>query len=74
MCIRDRAEIGMNKTLDGLHYSESEDGLTFKETVWTGFIFGNDPDVLTLSNGSKFVYFGDRDDTIGSYIKLGTCP
>ena len=69
-----KAEIGMNKTLDGLHYSESEDGLTFKETVWTGFIFGNDPDVLTLSNGSKFVYFGDRDDTIGSYIKLGTCP
>ena len=45
-----KAEIGMNKTLDGLHYSESEDGLTFKETVWTGFIFGNDPDVLTLSN------------------------
>ena len=69
-----KAEIGMNKTLDGLHYSESEDGLTFKETVWTGFIFGNDPDVLTLSNGSKFVYFGDRDETIGSYIKLGTCP
>ena len=69
-----KAEIGMTKTLDGLHYSESEDGLTFKETVWTGFIFGNDPDVLTLSNGSKFVYFGDRDETIGSYIKLGTCP
>ena len=69
-----KAEIGMNKTLDGLHYSESEDGLTFKETVWTGFIFGNDPDVLNLSNGNKFVYFGDRDDTIRSYIKLGTCP
>jgi len=69
-----KAEIGMKKTLDGLHYSESQDGLTFKDTVWTGFIFGNDPDVLTLNNGTKFIYFGDRDDNIGSYIKLGTCP
>ena len=69
-----KASIGMGKTLDGLHYSESKDGLTFKETVWTGFIFGNDPDVLTLNNGTKLIYFGDRDDKIGSYIKLGTCP
>ena len=58
---------------EGLYHSTSIDGLTFQEETFD-VLFGNDPDVLRLTDGSLVVYYGLFDATVGGTINLARCP
>lgn len=58
---------------EGVYQSTSLDGLTFVEETLSVF-FGNDPDVLRLSDGTLVMYYGGFDPLIGGTISVARCP
>ncbi len=58
---------------EGLYHSTSADGLTFEQDTYDVF-FGNDPDVLRLSDGTLVLYYGQFDPQVGGTINLARCP
>jgi hypothetical protein len=58
---------------EGLYHSTSADGLAFEQESYDVF-FGNDPDVLRLSDGPLALYYGQFSPQVGGTINLARCP
>lgn len=64
---------GGGSSPEGLYHSTSADGLTFELERYDVF-FGNDPDVLRLSDGTVALYYGQFSPQVGGTINLARCP
>ena len=58
---------------EGIYHSTSADGLTFETETFDVF-FGNDPDLVRLSDGTLVMYYGQFDPQTGGTINVATCP
>jgi hypothetical protein len=64
---------GGGASSEGLYHSISAGGLTFEQESYDVF-FGNDPDVLRLSDGTLALYYGQFSPQVDGTINLARCP